>query len=102
METSIDKKCVLGLIACAMVAGPALAQGASDAQIFTNTKEIKWTDAPPSMPKGAKVHCIAHFDNSAKNLNNPDPTQTVTWGDQTWQEMMIGWTDFAYPIRKKD
>ena len=57
METSIDKKCVLALalIACAMVAGPALAQGASDAQIFTNTKEIKWTDAPPSMPKGAKV-----------------------------------------------
>src|SRR5207237_10823485 len=35
------------------------------------------------MSKGAKVHCIAHFDNSAKNLNNPDPTQPVTWGDQT-------------------
>ena len=57
METSIDKKRVLALalIACAVLASPALAQGASDAQIFINTKDIKWTDAPPSMPKGAKV-----------------------------------------------
>src|SRR5438034_8583952 len=57
METSIDKKRVLllALIACAVLAGPALAQGASDAQIFINTKDIKWTDAPPSMPKGATV-----------------------------------------------
>src|SRR5438876_6481819 len=57
METSIDKKRVLALalIACAVLAGPALAQGVSDAQIFINSKDIKWTDAPPSMPKGAKV-----------------------------------------------
>ena len=33
---------------------------------------------------------IAHYDNSAENLLNPDPTETVYWGDQTWQEMMIG------------
>ena len=33
---------------------------------------------------------IAHFDNSTKNAYNPDPTQTVRWGDQTWEEMMIG------------
>jgi quercetin dioxygenase-like cupin family protein len=57
MGTSIDMKRVLALalIACAVLAGPALAQGASDAQIFINTKDIKWTDAPPSMPKGAKI-----------------------------------------------
>src|SRR2546430_466209 len=57
METSIDKKRVLALaiIACGVLAGPALAQGASDAQIFINTKDIKWTDAPPSMPRGAKI-----------------------------------------------
>ena len=28
--------------------------------------------------------------------NNPDPTKMVLWGDQTWEEMMIGWTEFAY------
>lgn len=50
---------------------------------------------PLFLPKGSMLHCIAHFDNSANNPNNPDPTRTVRWGDQTWQEMMIGWTDFA-------
>jgi peroxiredoxin len=51
---------------------------------------------PHPMPKGAKVRCVAHFDNSAKNPNNPDPTKAVTWGDQTWEEMMIGWLDYIY------
>jgi peroxiredoxin len=48
------------------------------------------------MPKGTKIHCTAHFDNSTKNPNNPDPTQLVRWGDQTWEEMMIGWMDMVY------
>jgi peroxiredoxin/mono/diheme cytochrome c family protein len=51
---------------------------------------------PKAVPKGSKIHCIAHYDNSAKNPNNPDPTRAVIWGDQTWEEMMIGWTDFVY------
>ncbi|MGD9723992.1 MAG: redoxin domain-containing protein [Pirellulales bacterium] len=46
---------------------------------------------PKRMPAGTTIHCTAHFDNSAENLANPDPTATVTWGDQTWEEMMIGW-----------
>lgn len=49
---------------------------------------------PVAMPKGAKLHCVAHFDNSAKNSNNPDPKKAVYWGDQTWEEMMIGWIDY--------
>jgi peroxiredoxin len=55
--------------------------------------------APIPMPRGSRLHCIAHFDNSAENPNNPDPTRTVIWGDQTWEEMMIGWTDFAFDIK---
>ncbi len=51
---------------------------------------------PALMPKGSKIHCVAHFDNSDKNPNNPDPTKAVIWGDQTWEEMMIGWMDFVY------
>ena len=51
---------------------------------------------PKLMPKGTKVRCVAHFDNSAKNPHNPDPTQDVFWGDQTWQEMMVGWMDFYF------
>jgi hypothetical protein len=50
-------------------------------------------EKPLAMPKGTVIHCVAHYDNSAKNPNNPDPSQTVYWGDQTWEEMMIGWMD---------
>ncbi|MGQ0732597.1 MAG: thiol-disulfide isomerase [Acidobacteriota bacterium] len=45
---------------------------------------------PKLLPKGTKLEVIAHFDNSTNNLFNPDPTATVRWGDQTWEEMMIG------------
>jgi peroxiredoxin len=46
---------------------------------------------PKLMPKGTRLECVAHFDNSESNLANPDPTATVRWGDQTWEEMMIGY-----------
>ena len=49
---------------------------------------------PIALPKGTRLDCVAFFDNSAKNRFNPDPAQTVRWGDQTWEEMMIGW--FTY------
>ncbi|MGH9752256.1 MAG: alkyl hydroperoxide reductase, partial [Blastocatellia bacterium] len=50
---------------------------------------------PIFLPKGTRLDCVAHYDNSAKNKFNPDPTQTVRWGDQTWEEMMIGWYTYA-------
>jgi hypothetical protein len=46
---------------------------------------------PLFLPKGSRLDCVAHFDNSLMNKFNPDPTATVRWGDQTWEEMMIGW-----------
>jgi hypothetical protein len=46
---------------------------------------------PKPLPKGTVLECIAHYDNSADNPANPDPTKTVKWGDQTWEEMLIGW-----------
>ena len=45
---------------------------------------------PKTLPKGTRIEVTAHFDNSTKNPYNPDPAQTVRWGDQTWEEMMIG------------
>jgi len=69
-----------------------------------NWQSIYRLSAPKSMPKGTRITCVAHFDNSKNNLSNPDPSRTVYWGDQTWQEMMIGWIDFAYdrqPDEKK-
>ena len=47
------------------------------------------------LPAGTRVHCVAHFDNSPNNPANPDATQAVRWGDQSWEEMMIGWFDVA-------
>jgi len=46
---------------------------------------------PKMLPKGTVLHCTAHFDNSEHNPANPNPDETVRWGDQTWEEMMIGW-----------
>jgi peroxiredoxin len=45
---------------------------------------------PKLMPEGTVMHATATFDNSADNLMNPDPTIAVRWGDQTWEEMMVG------------
>jgi len=41
------------------------------------------------VPKGTRLEATAHFDNSANNRFNPDPSKDVWWGDQTWEEMMI-------------
>ena len=50
---------------------------------------------PIRLAKGTTLRCLAHFDNSTKNPQNPDPKQRITWGDQTWEEMMIGWIDYV-------
>jgi hypothetical protein len=51
---------------------------------------------PVAVPKGTRIECTAHFDNSTNNKYNPDPTKDVRWGEQTWEEMMIGWLSFVY------
>lgn len=40
------------------------------------------------LPKGTELHVTGHWDNSVANKWNPDPTATVRWGDQSWQEML--------------
>jgi peroxiredoxin len=55
---------------------------------------------PLRIPAGSKVVCTAHFDNSKNNPNNPDPSITVGWGPQTWDEMMIGWMQYYHPDEK--
>lgn len=55
-----------------------------------NWQNIYHLTEPRVMPKGSSLEGIAHFDNSEHNLSNPDPTQTATFGEQTWNEMMVG------------
>ena len=44
-------------------------------------------DKPIPLPKGTRLIGISHFDNSANNAFNPDPTKEVRWGPQNWDEM---------------
>jgi len=44
-----------------------------------------------------KLRAVAWYDNSKNNPHNPDPTKTVVWGDQTTDEMMVGFFDVAVP-----
>lgn len=52
-------------------------------------------EKPKVLPAGTVIECTAHFDNSPNNPANPDPTKTVRFGEQTWDEMMIGFFDVA-------
>jgi peroxiredoxin len=45
---------------------------------------------PKHFPRGTRVRCTAWYDNSENNKANPNPNIDVVWGDQTWQEMLIG------------
>ena len=51
------------------------------------------------LAKGTKLEWIAWFDNSPNNPRNPDPSVDVRYGQQSWQEMMIGFFDVAVDAR---
>ncbi len=58
---------------------------------------------PLAVKAGTTIHSRAHWDNSANNLANPDPTQDVHYGIQTSEEMMFGFLSYAYdePVQEQ-
>ncbi len=52
---------------------------------------------PLALPAGTKLQAVAWYDNSADNPHNPDPHVAVYWGDQTTDEMMVGFFKVAVP-----
>lgn len=50
---------------------------------------------PEFLKAGSELQAVAWFDNSAANPHNPDPTAAVRWGEQTYDEMMVGFFDVA-------
>jgi len=52
---------------------------------------------PMQLKAGTELQAVAYFDNSSGNPHNPDPTAAVRWGDQTYDEMMVGFFDVAVP-----
>ena len=63
--------------------------------------EFKWqfVYVPKKMvtlPKGTVLRATAHYNNSSSNPSNPDPSATVRFGLQTYEEMMFGFIDLVY------
>jgi mono/diheme cytochrome c family protein len=56
----------------------------------------RWEPGTKKFPKGTKIRCVAHYDNSSFNPYNPDPSKEVREGDQTYEEMMFGF--FFYTL----
>jgi hypothetical protein len=61
--------------------------------------DFKWQplyalNPPKLIPAGTRVVLDMTWDNSAQNPANPDPSKVVRWGDQTWEEMNVGWFRF--------
>jgi hypothetical protein len=54
---------------------------------------------PRFLKAGTELRAVAWYDNSRKNPHNPDPDDPVQWGDQTYNEMMVGFFDVAVPAQ---
>jgi Copper type II ascorbate-dependent monooxygenase, C-terminal domain len=50
---------------------------------------------PLPLKAGTELQAVAWFDNSKANMHNPDPEAAVRWGEQTSEEMMVGFFDVA-------
>jgi hypothetical protein len=55
-----------------------------------NWQKVYDFEEPKFVPEGTEMVFTGTFDNSEMNPFNPDPSQTLTWGEQTWQEMFFG------------
>jgi len=54
--------------------------------------------SPKRLPAGTRIECTARFDNSPNNPRNPDAAKAVRFGDQNWNEMMIGYFEVAVDL----
>ncbi len=75
----------------------------SEQELLFSHYDFAWQESyllpdPLLLPAGTRLECIAHFDNSKDNPNNPDPTKSVSWGDQSYEEMFIGYFDKVVPL----
>jgi hypothetical protein len=61
-----------------------------------NWQSVYRFEEPLKLPKGAKLHAVAHWDNSVNNPLNPDPSKSVRFGLQSWEEMMVGFVAYVW------
>ncbi len=60
-----------------------------------NWQTTYFLEKPKRLPAGTTIESVAVFDNSPNNPYNPDPSKTILWGDQSWDEMHIGFMEIA-------
>jgi hypothetical protein len=63
--------------------------------------DFNWQSAyrfaePVKLPKGTRLHAVAHWDNSTFNPLNPDPSKSIRFGLQSWEEMMVGFAAYVW------
>jgi hypothetical protein len=80
------------------------ASGESETVLKLKSWDLNWQlsyklEKPIKLQAGDKVKATAWWDNSANNPANPDPTKEVKWGEQSWEEMHIGFFDVAVPLK---
>lgn len=70
--------------------------GTEEIALWVPNYDFNWQiryqlEDPILMPAGSTLEAVFTYDNSPNNRHNPDPAATVRWGDQTWEEMMLGY-----------
>jgi hypothetical protein len=75
-------------------------EGKSETLLKLPTWDLNWQlnyvlDKPLTIQPGTKIKATAWWDNSPNNKANPDPTKDVRWGEQSWEEMLIGFIEVA-------
>ena len=76
--------------------------GTTETLLWVPKYEFEWQTTykltkPMTLPKGTRLKITAHFDNSANNPKNPDPTRVIRWGEPSQEEMMDGWFEYLVP-----
>lgn len=75
-------------------------EGRIETLLQVNNYDFNWQlnyrlAKPRLIRAGTRLWWAGHFDNSANNPRNPDATAEVRFGEQSWEEMMIGFFDVA-------
>lgn len=74
--------------------------GTSETVLSVPRYDFNWQltyylENPIHLTKGTRIEVKAHYDNSVNNPYNPDAAKEVHWGEQTWDEMMMGYFNVA-------
>jgi hypothetical protein len=74
--------------------------GESETLLKVDTWSLNWQlsyklQKPIDLKPGMKIKATGWWDNSANNPANPDATSNVTWGEQSWEEMLVGFFDVS-------